>query len=202
MKKTTLLSLLTATALVATTSATYAVWDNTEANTSGTVKFREPVTINVPESIDFTADNGKLHEAPSSSQDVEFTIQNTNGLADTLTITPKVTLNGTQSEWNEDNYTLTIEESKNGYSSTLTESDGIYTDSVEQATESKKYKVTLQLTNTGISKYDGGEKDIHISLTAELSNSQPGEESYLLMDSEVTTPETETEVEATTDITE
>ena len=45
MKKSTLLSLLTAGAVIATSAGTFAAWDTTEATSSGELSFDSPVTI-------------------------------------------------------------------------------------------------------------------------------------------------------------
>lgn len=45
MKKSTLLSLATAGAIVATSVGTFAAWDQMDATSNGTVKLRNPVTV-------------------------------------------------------------------------------------------------------------------------------------------------------------
>ena len=47
MKKSTLLSLLTAGAVIATSAGTFAAWDQTQATTTGTVSLGERVTMEV-----------------------------------------------------------------------------------------------------------------------------------------------------------
>ena len=90
MKKSKLLSLLTATAIVITTGATYAVWDSVTDDTTATVTFRNPVTVTVSPSYTLSQDPAALNVTPTASGTVNFTVSNGDNLADTLTIVPTV----------------------------------------------------------------------------------------------------------------
>lgn len=93
MKKSTLLSLLTAGAVIATTAGTYAVWDTVTATSSGTISVAKPTVI--VNATDFGAmdmgENGLGAQTIDYTKDVTFTVEGvTNGDVDTMTLVPEV----------------------------------------------------------------------------------------------------------------
>ena len=90
MKKSTLLSLLTAGSIVLTSAGTYAAWDKTSANDSTTVAFRTPVTISVTDNVSLSKDQGTLKELPTVSGSVKLVVTDPDNLATKLKLTPEV----------------------------------------------------------------------------------------------------------------
>lgn len=81
-KKSTLLSLATAAAIVATTFGTYAVWDTTKDSASAELTLRKPVVVAAKLSEKgFEATNEAFGETPSYTSDVTFTVANVDQVA-------------------------------------------------------------------------------------------------------------------------
>lgn len=80
MKKSTLLSLATAGAIVATSVGTFAAWDQMSIEKQGTVEISKPVTMTMDDLATFTASRQKgelnAENAPTYSQDVTFNVTN------------------------------------------------------------------------------------------------------------------------------
>lgn len=74
-KKSTLLSLATAAAIVATTFGTYAVWDTTTKTASAELTLRKPVVVDTTTMAAFTTADG-FGTTPSYTSDVTFTVAN------------------------------------------------------------------------------------------------------------------------------
>ncbi|WP_050636887.1 hypothetical protein [Candidatus Stoquefichus sp. SB1] len=87
MKKSTILSLATAGAIVATSAFTFAAWDQTEATGTASLTFRKPVTITEeitnPIKADYTLNAEATIDVP-----VTFAINNDDSLATSLEIVP------------------------------------------------------------------------------------------------------------------
>lgn len=82
-KKSTLLSLATAAAIVATTFGTYAVWDTTKDSASANLTLRKPVVVTAELSENgFAATNEAFGETPSYTSDVTFTVTNLDQVTD------------------------------------------------------------------------------------------------------------------------
>lgn len=75
MKKSTLLSLATAGAIVATSMGTFAAWDTMSVSTSGTVTLRNPITIEAPAMLAAT-ETANYGETPTYESKAEFTVTN------------------------------------------------------------------------------------------------------------------------------
>lgn len=78
MKKSTLLSLATAGAIVATSAFTFAAWDQMDDTATATVTIRNPVTVTAPATVTFAAtDNyGDTTKNPEYSATAEFALLN------------------------------------------------------------------------------------------------------------------------------
>lgn len=156
MKKSTILGVLTAAALITTSAATYAAWDQTAFTTTSTVNVRDGVKVSSAATFDLSGG-----EALTSADQlvytgtVTFTTENKGDKK--LKLTPVVSGSGVQA----DDYT--IELSKGGSSLTGDASIG-YTD--ENTAASNEYTVTLTVKDeTNL----GGEA-LNVSVTAELIN--------------------------------
>lgn len=83
MKKSTLLSLLTAGAVIATSAGTFAAWDQTKATASGEVTINTRVTTTATANVTFNAPT----ELSTTDGNVEYTGNatiNVSGMPDTL----------------------------------------------------------------------------------------------------------------------
>ena len=156
MKKSTLLSLLTAAAVIVTTAGTYAVWDTLTASTTESITFRNPVTVQVNPEYTLTETAASLGVDPSASGDVTFTVSDTNSLAKQLKIVPSVS-GGTASV---DNFNFTITD-KNNLSAPL--SGDASSGFVDTTLDSTVYTVTVTPKNNSVAG-----KNISITLTATL----------------------------------
>lgn len=92
MKKSTILSLATAIAVVGTSAFTFAVWDETTASETATLTVGSPVKITADTFENFTEDSSRTSgNDPVYTSNVTFNIAgNDAGKAKTLTLTPTV----------------------------------------------------------------------------------------------------------------
>ena len=181
MKKKTLLSLLTGIAIVASTAGTYAVWDTTQASSSGTVTFRNPVTVSANETYQLNTSASTLGATPSASGNVTFTVANGSDLANTLTIKPEVT--GTDvSNISASDFNITLtKKGPSGNSTTQVSgnaSSGFVDNSINPSgTNTYTVTITPNISNSGTtpSKNDSKiinaikDKQLNVKLTATLS---------------------------------
>ena len=165
MKKSKLLSLLTAAAIVITTGATYAVWDSVTDDTTATVTFRNPVTVTVNPSYTLSQDAAVLNVTPTASGTVNFTVSNDDNLADTLTIVP--TVSGGASATVED-FNFEIVDSSETSTPALTgnSTSGF----VDTSLTTTNYTVKVTPKDESVTKVAG--QAVNIQLTATLSKSK------------------------------
>ena len=156
MKKSRLLSLLTAAAVIVTTAGTYAVWDTLTASTTESITFRNPVTVQVNPEYTLTETTASLGVGPSASGDVTFTVSDTNSLAKQLKIVPSVS-GGTASTSDFD-FTIT---DKNNLSAPL--SGDASSGFVDTTLDSTVYTVTVTPKNNSVAG-----QNVSITLTATL----------------------------------
>lgn len=164
MKKSKVLSLLTAIAIVVTTSVTYAAWDSLTDETSANITFRNPVTVTVEPSYTLVETAAVLNTTPTASGTVKFTVSNENNLADTLTITPQVS-GGTSVT--VDDFEFTIVDAAEDTTPTLNgnSSSGF----IDTSLTTTSYNVTVTPKDESVSKIAG--QEVSIQLTATLSKS-------------------------------
>lgn len=91
MKKSTLLSLATVGTIVATSIGTFAAWDTTTAETTGTVNFGVPTTVETSASTTFANAARALGTAPEATSEVKFVVADGENLANKLKLTSTVT---------------------------------------------------------------------------------------------------------------
>ena len=163
MKKSTLLSLLTATSIAVTTAGTYAAWDSTVASTTEAITFRNPVTITVNSEYTLTESQGSLGTLPTASGDVEFTVSNDGNLADTLTIVPTVS-GGNSASVSDFDFVIT---DTNDSSKPL--SGNASSGFVDKTLTSTTYNVKVTPKDDSKTKIAG--TPVNIQLTATLSKS-------------------------------
>lgn len=87
MKKTTILSLATAVAVVATSAGTYAAWDTLEVSKAASVTFSKPVEVALDELSFETTD--ALGSTRMASDEITITVTDTDSQAKTKTLTIK-----------------------------------------------------------------------------------------------------------------
>ena len=90
MKKTTILSLATAVAVVATSAGTYAAWDTLEVSKAASVTFSKPVEVALNELSFETTDT--LGSTRMASDTITITVTDTDNQAETLTIKPEISV--------------------------------------------------------------------------------------------------------------
>lgn len=165
MKKSVLLSLATAAAVIATSAGTYAVWDTLEATATAnsTITLRNPVTIEAG-TLSATADESALSTLPSATANVSFTAQNADSLVDTLTLTPKVMAG---EEDLTQHFTITVVDSTDSGISNTSGSGGQFVDSDLTNTS---YTVTATAKDGTSANISG--KELTIKVTGVLSKSE------------------------------
>lgn len=75
MKKSMLLSFVTAGAIIATSVGTYAAWDQMDATATGNITMRNPVSIAV-ESLAQPTETGSIGQLPTYTTTASFTVAN------------------------------------------------------------------------------------------------------------------------------
>lgn len=158
MKKSTILSALTAGMVVATSVATYAIWDTVEAESrSNTVTMRNPVTIadtTAEQNID--ADANSLNPGSvTASGTVKFNVENTNSLASSLVLKEEINASEKLTETTD----YTIEFSGTGVS-------GKTDSSVTNGEETYNYTITF--TEAGLNKLKTNSNKCTVKVTATL----------------------------------
>lgn len=159
MKKTTVLSILTATMVMATSAATYALWDTVTVESRGnTVTMRNPVTVsdNTYEQ-NISADANTLDpSAVTASGTVKFNVDNSDSIAKKLTLQESIEA----SEQLEESTDYTIEFSGDGVSGKV---DSSVTDGMEE------YNYTITFTESGLEKMKTNANACTVKVTATLS---------------------------------
>lgn len=95
MKKSTLLSLATAGAIVATSAFTFAAWDKTTDTKNAALTYRKPVTITETLTAPGTKDYTLGQTAPAVDTNVTFAVSDEDNKVSSLTVTPSVKQGGT-----------------------------------------------------------------------------------------------------------
>lgn len=178
MKKTTLLSLATAAAVITTSVGTFAAYDTLSANNTGkgtALDFGSPVTVEM--SMDPSITNERtLGQAPSVTTTTTVTVENdeVDPLGEKITLA--FDLGGTDggSLVESTDYTLDVQANSaysDGSSTITSKSDNINFEDTNVKGGEKKYDVTVTLTESGASKIaeKGSAADIKLEMTATLS---------------------------------
>ena len=165
MKKSKLLSLLTAAAIVITTSGTYAVWDSVTDDTTATVTFRNPVTITVDTSYTLSQEPSVLNTTPTASGTVNFIVSNEDNLADTLTIVP--TVSGGNSATVDDFEFVIVDSSETSTPNLTGDSSSGF---VDKSLTTTSYTVKVTPKDESVSKIAGQAVDIKLTATLSKAN--------------------------------
>lgn len=159
MKKTTILSILTAGMIMVTSVATYAIWDTvTITSRANTVTMRNPVTISdttTHQDISVHADT--LNPASvTASGTVKFNVENEDGVAKTLTLSENI--QAAEQLVESTDYTIEFEG---------TDASGKVDSSVANGEE--EYNYTITFTASGLSKLKTNSNQCTVEVTATLS---------------------------------
>lgn len=160
MKKSTLLSLATAGAIVATSVGTFAAWDTTDATSTGTVNFGTPVTVTAGTAPTYETANRSLNVAPTSKGTVSFKVKDEKGLASTLK------LSATVPDAQKDLVDVTFE--KDGVAGTaITEDTAV----IKDGTTENKYTVIVKpksgINDTDLAKLNNTDISVDVKATLE-----------------------------------
>lgn len=178
MKKTTLLSLATAAAVIATSVGTFAAYDTLTANNTGsgaTLNFGSPVTVEM--NMDpGTANDRSLGQAPSVTTTATVTVANDElePLGEKITLAFDLAGTDGSSLVESTDYTLDVKANaaySDGSSTVTSKSDNINFEDSNVKGGEKKYDVTVTLTEAGASKIagKGSDAEVKLEMTATLS---------------------------------
>lgn len=159
MKKTTILSLLTGAMIMATSVATYAVWDTVTVESRGnTVTMRNPVTVSDSTTEqNISADASTLNPASvTASGTVKFNVENEDSVAKKLTLQESIQASEALIESTD----YSIEFSGDGV---VGKADSSVTDGEEE------YTYTITFTESGLEKLKTNSNNCTVKVTATLS---------------------------------
>lgn len=160
MKKSTLLSLLTAGAVIATSAGTFAAWDTTEATSSGELSFDSPVTIATTSTPTYAQTETRTYgEKPVATGTVDFNVSGSGGKANlklNAVVKDKTTdavVSGVDVTFKKGSTDLTtgvdknVTDAANSYTVTITPTSD---DATEALTKALKVEVTGTLENATV----------------------------------------------------
>lgn len=159
MKKTTILSILTGAMIMATSAATYAVWDTVTVESRGnTVTMRNPVTVSDSTTEqNISADASTLNPASvTASGTVKFNVENEDSVAKKLTLQESIQASEALIESTD----YSIEFSGDGV---VGKADSSVTDGEEE------YTYTITFTESGLEKLKTNSNNCTVKVTATLS---------------------------------
>lgn len=150
MKKSMLLSFVTAGAIIATSVGTYAAWDQMDATATGNITMRNPVSMAV-ENLTQPAETGSIGQLPTYTTTATFTVENapTTGYQ----LKPTVTIKNGDTVLTDTDITVEVEDDKG-----------------TQADVNGKHTLTLKVTpkDTDNAKNLGG-ASLAVEVKAELT---------------------------------
>lgn len=176
LKKTTLLSLATAAAVITTSVGTFAAYDTLSANNTGSgamLDFGAPVTVEM--NMDAGEANSRdLGEAPSVTTTATVNVANEDGLGDKITLSFDLAGTDGMSLVETTDYTLDVKANSayvDGTSTVSSETANTTYKDTNVAAGEKKYDVTVTLTEAGAEKIaeKNGTADVKLEMTATLS---------------------------------
>ena len=159
MKKTTIISIFTAAMVMATSAATYALWDTVTVDSRGnTVTMRNPVTVSdSTDEQNISADANTLNPVTvTASGTVKFNVDNSDSVAKKLTL--KETIEASEQLVETTDYS--IEFTGDGVSGNV---DSSVTDGMEE------YNYTITFTESGLEKLKTNSNTCTVKVTATLS---------------------------------
>lgn len=176
MKKTTLLSLATAAAVITTSVGTFAAYDTLSANNTGNgamLDFGAPVTVEM--NLDAgEANSRELDQAPSVTTTATVNVANEDGLGEKITLTFDMAGTDGAPLVETTDYTLDVKANSSYVdgSSTITPGTTDVTfEDTNVAEGEKTYNVTVTLTEEGARKIaeKNGAAEVKLEMTATLS---------------------------------
>lgn len=176
MKKTTLLSLATAAAVITTSVGTFAAYDTLSANNTGNgalLDFGAPVTVEM--NLDAgEANSRELDQAPSVTTTATVNVANEDGLGEKITLTFDMAGTDGASLVETTDYTLDVKANasySDGDVSSNHESPNKTFEDTYVAEGEKTYDVTVTLTEEGARKIaeKNGAAEVKLEMTATLS---------------------------------
>lgn len=159
MKKTKVLSILTAAMITVSSVATYAIWDTVTVDSrKNTVTMRHPVTVSDSTSEQsISADASTLNPSSvTASGTVKFTVDNSDDIAKKLTLQESIEA----SEKLVESTDYTIEFSGDGV---VGKTDSSVTNGAEE------YTYTVTFTESGLEKMKSNSNTCTVKVTATLS---------------------------------
>lgn len=169
MKKSTLLSLATAGAVIATSAGTFALWDTIESTSEGTVTMANAIVLEAQ-----TGSYNVMPRTPGTAPVIKgsfaFKVTDKDNTADTLTLAPKVVLTADKDNADAKDYssyfdvTITQTGDDNGLS-------GLVDSKITKDDTQNSYEITLTENNT-ITESDKTEiagKNLTVLVTGTLS---------------------------------
>ena len=174
MKKTMMLSLATAAAVVTTSVGTFAAYDTLSANNTGeggVLDFGKPVTVAMSRDPSATANERSVGEAPSVTTTATVTVQNEDSRGEAIDLVFDLAgTDGTALEATTD-YTLDVQaNSAYGSGEVSSDSDNVNFEDGNVEAGEKKYDVTVTLTESGAQKIaeKNGAAEVKLEMVATL----------------------------------
>lgn len=176
MKKTTLLSLATAAAVITTSVGTFAAYDTLSANNTGSgavLDFGTPITVAM--NVDAgEAERTTPGELPSITTTATVNVANEDGLGSQITLTFDLAGTDGTTLTETTDYTLDVKANASyvdGSSTVTSQSDNVNFEDSNVAGGEKTYDVTVTLTEAGAQKVaeKNGAADVKLEMTATLS---------------------------------
>lgn len=125
MKKSTILGVLTAAALITTSAATYAAWDQTITNADKTIDIRERITLDANATAFSGGDLETTNNEITYTGTYTFTAATVNRTVNTLKLTPTVKGNDGTTNLDPSKYEIEIKKGAD----VLTPTGNVYIDS-------------------------------------------------------------------------
>lgn len=176
MKRTTLLSLATAAAVITTSVGTFAAYDTLSANNTGSgavLDFGTPITVAM--NVDAgEAERTTPGELPSITTTATVNVANEDGLGSQITLTFDLAGTDGTTLTETTDYTLDVKANASyvdGSSTVTSQSDNVNFEDSNVAGGEKTYDVTVTLTEAGAQKVaeKNGAADVKLEMTATLS---------------------------------
>ncbi|MFQ9922734.1 MAG: hypothetical protein ACLRVU_04430 [Beduini sp.] len=162
MKKSTILGVLTAAALITTSAATYAAWDQTSDTADQTIAIRERVTLEANATAFTGGDLETTNNEITYTGTYTFKAATVNGTVNTLNLTPTVKGNDGTTALDPSKYEIEIKKGDTA----LTLNDGAYTDTVVDGVNT--YTVNLKIKDPTLAN-----TSVTVSINGQLVKTTP-----------------------------
>ncbi|MFQ6860432.1 MAG: hypothetical protein ACLROI_04170 [Beduini sp.] len=163
MKKSTILGVLTAAALITTSAATYAAWDQTTANADQTIAIRERITLEASATKFIGGDLETTKDEITYTGTYTFKAATVDGTVNTLQLTPTVKGNDGTTALEASKYAIEIKKGD----TVLTTDGNVYTDSAVE-NGNNVYTVNLKIKDPNLAN-----TNVTVSINGELVKTTP-----------------------------